>query len=167
MAEDFRTILTTYQDRVYNQAYRMLGNAEDAEEATQDIFLKIYKSLEEFRGESALSTWIYRIARNESINAVRKKVISGQPIEDTVIEAPRATRPDEQMGRKSERARLERCLAELDENYRTVLELRYLGERSYAEIGDTLDLPIGTVKSYIHRAKIELKRVMTRSKELD
>ena len=71
------------------------------------------------------------------------------------------------MGRNAERARLERYLGQLDENYRTVLELRYLGERSYAEIGDTLDLPIGTVKSYIHRAKIELKRLMTRSKELD
>jgi RNA polymerase sigma-70 factor (ECF subfamily) len=84
-----------------------------------------------------------------------------QPIEDTVIEAPAATRPDQQFNRRSEQSRLERYLGRLDERYRTVLELRYLGERSYAEIGETLGLPIGTVKSYIHRGKIELKRLMT------
>ena len=121
----------------------MLGDRDDVEDVVQEVFIKVYRGLSKYRGDSKFSTWIYRIARNESINAVRKNVISGQPIEDTVIEAPSSTRPDEQ------------------------IELRYLGERSYAEIGDTLDLPIGTVKSYIHRAKIELKRLMTRSKELD
>ena len=73
MPEEFRQILDTYQNRVYNQAYRMLGNAEDAEETTQDIFLKIYRSLDEFRGESMVSTWIYKITSNECISRLRKK----------------------------------------------------------------------------------------------
>jgi RNA polymerase sigma-70 factor (ECF subfamily) len=163
----FRRLVERYHPTVFAVVRSVLGDRDDVEDVVQEVFIKVYRGLSKYRGDSKFSTWIYRIARNESINAVRKNVISGQPIEDTVIEAPSSTRPDEQMGRNAERARLERYLGQLDENYRTVLELRYLGERSYAEIGDTLDLPIGTVKSYIHRAKIELKRLMTRSKELD
>ena len=70
---DFSEILLTYQDRVYNQTFRMLGNREDAEETTQDIFLSVYGALDNFRGDSKLTTWIYRITSNECISRLRKK----------------------------------------------------------------------------------------------
>ncbi len=162
----FRRLVERYHPTVYAVARSVMGDRDDVDDVVQEVFIKVYRGLPKYRGDSKFSTWVYRIARNESINAVRKRVISGQPIEDTVIEAPTTSRPDEQLDRKAEQVRLEGYLARLDEKYRTVLELRYLGEQSYAEIGETLDLPSGTVKSYIHRAKIELKRLMTRPKEL-
>ena len=84
LAEKFTSILADYQDRVYNQAFRMLGNHEDAEEATQDIFLNIYRSLEDFRGESKMSTWIYRITSNECISRLRKKQLDITSLEEFI-----------------------------------------------------------------------------------
>jgi len=158
----FRQLVQRYHPTVFAAVRSVIGDRDDVEDVVQEVFIKMFKGLANYRGDSKFSTWIYRIARNESINAARKNVISSMPIEDAVIEAPSATRPDVQMSRSAERSDLERHLAQLDDNYRTVLELRYLGERSYAEIGETLGLPIGTVKSYIYRAKIELKRLMTK-----
>jgi RNA polymerase sigma-70 factor (ECF subfamily) len=162
----FRSLVERYHPTVFAVVRSVIGDSDDVDDVVQEVFIKVYRGLAKYRGDAKFSTWVYRIARNESINAARKRVISGQSIEDTVIEAPSTSRPDEQLSRKAEQARLEGYLARLDEKYRTVLELRYLGERSYAEISEVLDLPIGTVKSYIHRAKIELKRLMTRPKEL-
>jgi RNA polymerase sigma-70 factor (ECF subfamily) len=159
----FRELVERYHPVAFAVVRSVVGDREDVEDVVQEVFIKVYKGLSHFRGDAKFSTWIYRIARNEAINAARKKVITGQPVEETVIESPVGSRPDEQFHQKAERSHLEGYLARLDENYRTVLELRYLGERSYAEIGEAMELPIGTVKSYIHRAKIELKRLMTRS----
>jgi RNA polymerase sigma-70 factor (ECF subfamily) len=157
----FRGLVERYHPTAFAVVRSVMGDRDDVEDVVQEVFIKVYRGLSKYRGDSKFSTWIYRIARNEAINAVRKKVIDTQPIEDTVIEAPAGSRPDEQLGHVAERMHLEMYLSQLDDNYRTVLELRYLGERSYSEIGETMDLPIGTVKSYIHRAKIELKRLMT------
>ena len=79
---DFRQILETYRDKVYNQAYRMLGNREEAEEATQDIFLRIHRSLGDFRGESKLSSWIYRITANACISRLRKKQLKTSSLDE-------------------------------------------------------------------------------------
>jgi RNA polymerase sigma-70 factor (ECF subfamily) len=163
----FRRLVERYHPTVFAVVRSVIGDRDDVEDVVQEVFIKVYRGLSNYRGDSKFSTWIYRVARNESINAVRKRAITGQPIEDAVLEAPAASRPDEQFRRKSEQSRLERYLGQLDERYRTVLELRYLGERSYAEIGEALDIPIGTVKSYIHRGKLELKRLMIRSGRLN
>ncbi len=140
----------------------IIGDRDDVEDVVQEVFIKVYKGLASYRAEAKLSTWIYRIARNEALNAVSRKRIIGESIDEAWIEAPAGSRPDAQFERKAERSELENHLASLDETQRTVLELRYLGERSYEEIAEILGLPIGTVKSHIHRAKIELKRVMMR-----
>lgn len=142
-----------------------MGDRDDVEDVVQEVFIKVFRALATFRTDARFSTWLYRIGRNEAVSAVRKKTLSGSPIEETVIESPMAERPDEQYRVAEERMTLGRYLAQLDDNYRTVLELRYLGEQSYQEICDTMGLPIGTVKSYIHRAKAELKRVMTRDEK--
>ena len=72
MDDRFSLLVDKYQDKVYNQAYRMLGNREDAEDATQDVFLRIYRSIEKFRGESKITTWIYSITSNVCIDRLRK-----------------------------------------------------------------------------------------------
>jgi RNA polymerase sigma-70 factor (ECF subfamily) len=159
----FRSLVERHHPVAFAVVRSIIGDRDDVEDVVQEVFIKVYKGLSSYRGESKLSTWIYRIARNEALNAATRKRIEGDPIEEARIEAPTGSRPDTQFEKRAERSELETHLAHLDETQRTVLELRYLGERSYEEIAEILDLPIGTVKSHIHRAKIELKRVMLRS----
>ena len=159
----FRELVERYHPLAYSAVRGMLGDREDVEDVLQDVFTKVYKGLPRYRGDAKLSTWIYQIARNEAINARRKKNPPTTPADDVVIESPARSRPDEQYRQKARGEQLERGLARLDENYRLVLELRYMGEMSYAEISDAMGLPMGTVKTYIHRAKVALKKVMTRS----
>ena len=158
----FRKLGERHHPTVFAVVRSVIGDRDDIEDVVQEVFIKVYRALPSFRGDAKFSTWVYRIARNQAINAVRKQTVTGQPIEETVIATPAGSQPDALFERKARRFELETYLARLDDRYRTVLELRYLAERSYAEISETMDLPIGTVKSYIHRAKIELKRMMTR-----
>ncbi|MEJ2722280.1 MAG: RNA polymerase sigma factor, partial [bacterium] len=136
--------------------------SDEVEDVLQEVFIKVFNGLRGFRGDAKLSTWIYRIARNEAVNAARKVRPSGPAAEDIDLPAPEVSRPDARYGDEDRRRYLERCLGRLEENYRVVLELRYMGEMSYQDIADATGIPIGTVKTYIHRAKAELRRVMTR-----
>jgi RNA polymerase sigma-70 factor (ECF subfamily) len=158
----FREIVERHHPMVCAVVRGVLGDHPDVEDVIQDVFIKVYRGLSGFRGDAKLSSWIYPIARNEALSAVRKVAPPSESIDEVVVESPGESSPDEQYQRKALRERLERCLSEIDENYRTVLELRYTGEMSYGEISDATGLPVGTVKTYIHRAKIELKRLMSR-----
>ena len=163
----FRKIVERYHGMAYAVVRGVLRDSCDVEDVMQEVFIKVYRGLGGFRGEAKLSSWIYQIARNEALNRARKKDFPGTPLDDVRLETPEDSRPDAQYRRKIEREYLETCLSELEEDFRVVLELRYMGEMSYAEIGETMGLPIGTVKTYIHRAKIELKRVMNRREFVD
>lgn len=159
----FRKLVERYHPMAYAVVRGVLGDRSDVEDVAQEVFIKVFRGLPGFRGNAKFSTWVYTIARNEAINAVRRTDPAGTSIEDVVVETPEDSRPDEQYRRKIRREHLERCLSEIDENHRLVLELRYMGEMSYTEISDVTGLPIGTVKTYIHRAKVALKKVMHRS----
>jgi len=165
MAEDFRTLLATYQDRVYNQAYRMLGNAEDAEEATQDIFMKIYKSMDDFRGESAISTWIYRITSNECISRLRKKQLDtrsfDEPFEDegkSLADILPDGSPDAvsllESQESSEMIRNE--VRRLPANWAMAISLYHFDDLSYDEIAEAMETPKATVATYISRGRKQL-----------
>jgi RNA polymerase sigma-70 factor (ECF subfamily) len=158
----FRQLVERHHPLAFSAVRTVMGDRDDVEDVVQDVFIKVYRALATFRTDSRFSTWLYRIARNEAISHVRKKTMSGPPIEETVLESPESSRPDQQYQVREEQSLMSRYLEQLEENYRTVLELRYLGERSYQEISEAMELPIGTVKSYIYRAKAELKRIMTR-----
>jgi RNA polymerase sigma-70 factor (ECF subfamily) len=163
----FRGIVERYHAMVFAVVRGILGDRADVEDTMQEVFIKVYKGLGGFRGDAKLSSWIYQIARNEALNKARKPSAAETPIDDLAIESPEESRPDAEYRRKMEREYLERCLAELDDDFRTALELRYMGEMSYNEIAETMGLPIGTVKTYIHRGKIELKRVMSRRRFME
>lgn len=165
MAEDFRTLLATYQDRVYNQAYRMLGNPEDAEETTQDIFMKIYKSMDDFRGESAVSTWIYRITANECISHLRKKQLNiksfdepfepeGKTLADVIPDD--ALDPEELLlsGEVTEKIRDE--VRRLPANWAMAISLYHFDDLSYDEIAEIMNIPKATVATYISRGRKQL-----------
>jgi RNA polymerase sigma-70 factor, ECF subfamily len=154
--EAFEILLAAYQDKVFRLSYSMLGDRAQAEDAAQESFLRIWKSLERYRGDSAVGTWIFSITRNVCLTAISKRAARRiAPIE----EAERATAdsPDRQRD-------IFRLVAELPENYRAVVMLFYMEERSYEEVARLLDLPLGTVKTYLHRAR---KQLATMVKEAD
>ena len=163
--DNFETILTEYQDRVYNQAYRMLGNREDAEEATQDIFLNIYKSLDDFRGESKVSTWIYRITSNVCISRLRKKQLETNSFEEplgedgaTLGDFIHDDGPDQQTLMESEEtAEIVRAqVQKLPPDWAMAISLCHFDDLSYDEIAKIMDIPKATVATYIHRGRKQL-----------
>ncbi len=165
LVENFQKLLADYQDRVYNQAYRMLGHHEDAEEATQDIFMSIYHSLGRFRGESKVSTWIYRITSNECISRLRKKQLETSSL-DEPFEADGRTLSDiipdsgsdpETFLETSETAELIRSqVRRLPANWAMALSLYHFDDLSYDEIADVMDIPKATVATYILRGRKQL-----------
>lgn len=159
----FRRIIEMHQPVVYSVVRGILGNRAEVDDTVQEIFIKIYRGLPSFRGDSRLSTWIYRIARNESLNAYSRTRHDPQPIEEMEHLASADGNPDEVYGKREIRERLENLLSRLEEHYRVVLELRYMGEKSYMEIAKIMDIPVGTVKTYIYRAKASLKKMLAGS----
>lgn len=170
----FGDIVTRYQDRVYTLSLRWMGEAELAEEVAQDVFVALYRSLDRFRGESRLSTWIFRVTvnhcKNRRLYRKRRKVDQHEPLEGLRAEedAPARQIPSEGPGtdRRVHVSEAERLLQEalerLDDTHRTILVLRDVEDLSYDEIAEILDLPKGTVKSRLHRARAELARALSR-----
>jgi RNA polymerase sigma-70 factor (ECF subfamily) len=167
----FNELVVTYEARVYRLVWRMLGNKEEAEDMTQEVFVQVFKCIDNFRGDSKLSTWVYRIAVNLTKNRAKylsrrqhkKHVeIDSSPTQETLDEAQGRTsgetsRPDwEAIGKETEKIVVE-CLHALDADFREVLVLRDVEELSYEEVGEITNLPQGTVKSRLHRARSLLK----------
>jgi RNA polymerase sigma-70 factor (ECF subfamily) len=164
----FGMLIKRYEQTVYNMAYRMLKNVEDAKDAAQEIFLKVFASLNSFRGESSFATWLYRIATNECINRLKRpKFLSLEELrreyenEEKPIEPPQlidaSPLPEELAERREIQQLVHKAMDELPDHYRLVITLRHLQGLPYNEIAETLDLPVGTVKTYLFRAKKILK----------
>ena len=158
----FRRIVERHHSTAYAVVRGVLGNSEEVDDVVQNVYVKIYRGLGSFRGDSRLSTWIYQIARNEAINVARKRRLEGPPVEDVVLPAGESSNPEAAYGRKELGEQMESAMMQLDDNYRMALELRYMGERSYEEIAEAMGLPVGTVKTYIYRGKVQLKKILTR-----
>ena len=158
----FRDLVERYHSTAYAVVRGVLGDSDEVEDVLQNVYVKIYRGLVGFRGESRLSTWIYQIARNEAINAARRRRLDGPSVDDIALPAGEAANPETAFGERELSQRMETAMAGLEENYRMALELRYMGERSYEEIAETMGLPIGTVKTYIYRGKAQLKKILVR-----
>jgi RNA polymerase sigma-70 factor (ECF subfamily) len=157
----FAKILEEHYRLIYSVVRGIVGSRGDTEDVVQDVFVKIFRALPGFRGEARLSTWIYRVARNEALNAIDTRRPTFVPLEDCEELADCDEDPAATHRRKVTRERLERLMDRLDESQRVALELRYMGEKSYDEIADIMGIPLGTVKTYIYRGKLSLKRMMT------
>ncbi len=164
-------LVAHFERPVYALCFRLLGDAEEARDAAQETFLKVYRGLGGFRGEAGLKTWIYRIAVNQAMNQQRwwrrrhrdetisLDITRGQS--DTTIgnSLPGRGRSPEAQAISSERERqVMSALDEIKQEYRVALILREIEELSYEEIADTLGISIGTVKSRIARGREELRR---------
>ena len=161
---DFEKLVTAYEKNVYSLALRMVGDPEDAADMTQETFIKAYRALSGFRGDSKFSSWLYRIASNVCLDFLRSRSRHPQVSLSTVDEDDRATfelpdmrqNPEEQLMKKLGMEAVRRGLEQLPEQQRQILVLRELGGLSYAELAQTLGLEEGTVKSRIFRARKRL-----------
>jgi RNA polymerase sigma factor (sigma-70 family) len=158
----FRGLIERYHSTAYAVVRGVLGDSDDVEDVLQMVYIKIHRGLAGFRGDAKLSTWIYQIARNEAINAVKKRRFDTSSIEDVTLAAPSSESPEAAMRKTDTGRHLEEAMERLDENQRMALELRYMGERSYDEIAEMMGIPLGTVKTHIHRGKAELKKIIAR-----
>ncbi len=160
----FGTLVERYQDRLYNTLVRVLGSRDDASEVLQDAFVQAYTKLESFRGSSQFYTWLYRVALNlacshrrrttrrrgeQSVDQIRER--SGMEPVDTSLQP-------EQTALRSEQAELvQAALLEISDEHRQILVLREMEDYSYETIAEILELPVGTVRSRLFRARLQLK----------
>jgi len=159
----FRDLLQRHHATAWAVVRGVLGDRDEVEDVIQQVYIKVFKGLPRFRGDARFSTWLYQIARNEAINAVKKRRLDTTPVDDVVLSAPETDRADAAWEHSLEGTELEVALGRIDEKYRVAIELRYMGEHSYEEIAEIMDLPLGTVKTYIHRGKADLKKAMTQT----
>lgn len=166
-ADAYKHVIDRYQGKIYAYIMRLTNHREEAKDIAQDVFLKAYKHLHRFDTSRKFSSWVYRIAHNESVNFLKK--ITRAKIESLEVHAEigkqHADKTDlhEELVRKQDRTLMRDAIDSLPDKYRTVMEMRYLEEYSYEEIGKALDKPINTVGTLINRAKKKLADAITAS----
>jgi RNA polymerase sigma-70 factor (ECF subfamily) len=165
----FRQLLDLYQNRVYNLIYRLLGDAHEAQDVTQEVFIAVFRSIDQFRGDSQLATWLYRIATNRARNRIKYLAHRRtHPQPDATEDHPHdplhpwtnhhGDSPDRILIGQEMEAVLQRAISQLDDEPRALIVLRDVEHLSYQEIAEITQLALGTVKSRIHRARLQLKR---------
>lgn len=162
----FGVLVERHADRLYQMLLQLAcGDAEMAGELVQEAFVRAYERLDKFRGDSAFGTWLYRLARNRAIDVLarkRPKALSGDSLEQAADhQAPASPEPTQHMVQNETTAAVQRALAELTEEQRELILLRDFQDLDYAAIGERLDIPVGTVKSRISRARGRLREVVT------
>lgn len=165
--EAFSTLVIQFQDTVYNMVYQRLGDAEAALDAAQETFVKAFSQLDKFRGESSFKTWLLSIALNEAENQRRTKKkhragrLDGSEGDARPI-ADRGPEPSADVEMRDEVALVQRALHEADEEDAKLILLRDLENLSYLEISEALQVPVGTVKSGLNRARARLRVALER-----
>ncbi len=150
----FGQLMHRYAGAVYNVAYRMLGNAEDAEDASQEIFLRAYTRLESFDRTRRFSTWLLSIGSNYCIDRLRRRRFAWMTLDDAAYALPSSEPGPERTAITQEQRRMvQQALQKLPEHYRLVTVLRYWQDLSYEEICQVTGLPESTIKTRLHRAR--------------
>ncbi|HEX2944620.1 MAG TPA: sigma-70 family RNA polymerase sigma factor [Clostridia bacterium] len=175
-AAAFEELIEAYQKKIFNLAYRIVGNYDDAADLAQEAMIRIFRSIANFREQSSFSTWVYRITTNVCLDEIRRKkntrvlsldeeihVEDGEVKRQIMSDEPQ---PDEVAEREELRSLIDSAIKSLPEDQRLVLTLRDLQGLSYEEISKILDCPVGTVKSRINRARQALKNVLYDKREL-
>jgi RNA polymerase sigma-70 factor (ECF subfamily) len=158
----FTELVRRHERRMFAVAVRMLGREEDALDATQDAFLTVFRKLEQFRGESAFSTWLHRITVNACYDVLRKR--ARQPVLHLATDDDREYEPgppvEDHAGAVAGGLDAQRALEQLPPDFRAVLVLADVQDLSYEEVADILSIPIGTVRSRLHRGRLALGKAM-------
>lgn len=155
----FRELVDAYKGLVFGLIARSVPNRARAEELAQEVFLKVHKGLPYFRGEAKLSTWIYRIAIN-SLSEERHEPLAASLDDETVATRVRPAANDRAFADLLLRDRLQKAIERLPLQYQVLINGHYLKGMKYEELADALGLPMGTVKTHLHRAKRQLRRLL-------
>lgn len=157
----FGQLVLKYQDRLYNTLVNLVGCRDEAEDVAQDAFVQAFVKLSSFRRSSAFYTWLYRIAFNTAISRRRRRRVemSVEHGRETTGEEPldHGDAPEDRLLRQERAGQVQQALTALSDEYRAVLVLREMEGCCYETIADILDLPIGTVRSRLHRARLQLR----------
>lgn len=165
----FRIIVEAKKDMIYNTILSLLQNPEDAEDVSQDVFLKFYESIGQFKGESALSTWLYRIAVTKALEYLRSKKRKKRFAYLTALfgvdnelrfDPPDFHHPGIQLDNREKANMLFKALSKLPENQKIAFTLHKVEGVSYQEISEIMNLSVSAVESLIHRAKGQLKKIL-------
>jgi RNA polymerase sigma-70 factor (ECF subfamily) len=168
-------LVRTYSTSMFHVAYRMLGDAAEASDAVQEIFLKVFRNIGGFKGEAALKTWVFKIAFSEILNRLRwwkrRHRFATMSLDDAPknngasiaqsVASPGPT-PEEILQSKEQETEIQQALRRLSKDHRSIIVLRDIEGLSYNEIADVLGVSIGTVKSRLARARADLKQSLMR-----
>lgn len=170
----YAELMQRYKDSIYFMALKMVNNKDDAMDLTVETFGKAFENIEKYKPDFAFSTWLFRIATNNCIDFIRKKrlnVVSLQSLTEEDREEKQlqivsnTLNPEETSIKKQESEKLKSIVEQLPQRYRTLIILRYYDEQSYEEISQQLDLPLGTVKAQLFRARDLMSNIMNRKKK--
>jgi RNA polymerase sigma-70 factor (ECF subfamily) len=163
----FGELVRRYQDRLYNTVYQLVENAEDAQDVVQDAFLSAYQSLNSFKGDAQFFTWLYRIAVNTAISLKRKRRVAysirashGQDAGTEPLDSSEYSRPEHALEKAEQGRRIRSALNRLSAEHRTVLILKDMEGQKYEAMAETLGVPVGTIRSRLHRARMELRGIL-------
>jgi len=158
----FGELVDRYRNLVYAMVYRMVSDRSQTDDLAQEVFLKVHRGLPYFRGEARLSTWIYRIVANVCAQARSRRV------REVPLDPDDEDRPQRRLGVTDAafadlelRDRLEKAIAQLPDNYQLLVAAHYLDGIQYEALAEALDIPIGTVKTHLYRAKRRLRELLT------
>lgn len=167
----FRSFVDRHEERVRNTCFRFLNDREDAEEVAQDVFVEVYRSVDRFRGESDIATWVYRIAVTRSIDFLRKKKrhkrfglvkkMLGLAEVENELAAPEHNNPDRALELKQRNEVLRQAVDSLPENQRTAIILIKYEEYSYKEVSEIMGLSVPSIEALVHRAKENLQKKLS------
>ena len=175
----YRELIRRYQRPVFSLIYRMVRDRELAEDLSQETFVKVLNAIDRYRPEFKFSSWVFKIANNASIDHLRKKELdtlsldggpdatTAERVEATALRIGDSTEsPLDELEARELGSAIERAIGKLRPEYQTCIILRHVEGRPYDEIADILELPLGTVKTYIHRARAELRELLDPLREI-
>ncbi len=163
----FKTIVTTWQDMVYNTALGILQSAEDAEDVAQEVFVQVYESIHTFKGESKLSTWLYRITTSKALDHIRRKKRKKRfafiqhlfdQHNEIIIQPPDFHHPGVALDNKESAAALFKAIEKLPDNQKIAFVLNKVEGLNYQEISEIMKTTVSSVESLLHRAKTNLRK---------
>jgi RNA polymerase sigma factor (sigma-70 family) len=165
----FKSLVTNYQDLVYNTALGVVQNSEDAEDVAQEVFIQVYRSIDQFKGDARLSTWIYRITTTKALDHLRSRKRKKRfafitslfgPNDELVHEPVDFQHPGVALDRKEQAALLFQMIAQLPENQKVAFTLHKTEELSYQEIADVMQISVSAVESLLFRARQNLRKLL-------
>ena len=169
-ADAFASLFHQHKARIYSVCLRMTNNTAEAEDLTQDAFLQVFRKLSTFRGDSALSTWLYRIAVNTVLMHFRKKALRQISLDEPYNQDAKTVRReygsrDDRLTGSVDRIALARAIKELPDGYRTIFLLHEVEGYEHQEIAELLDCSVGNSKSQLHKAKLRIRELLGRNRE--